>query len=87
MHTDKYKTVSPVLYCYLILLAFTKEHSRTCNTGFLKIIHLLTQMPNLYFRNRGILHSFSGTETNKIWPYVYTLVSNKIPPIQAEEAN
>ncbi|KAJ6662621.1 hypothetical protein lerEdw1_011758 [Lerista edwardsae] len=39
------------------------------------------------YKNRGILHSFSGTETNKIWPYVYSLVSSKIPPIQAEEAN
>ncbi|XP_062834293.1 adenylate kinase 4, mitochondrial [Anolis carolinensis] len=39
------------------------------------------------YKNRGILHSFSGTETNKIWPYVYTLVSNRIPPIHAEEAN
>ncbi|XP_077189565.1 adenylate kinase 4, mitochondrial isoform X1 [Paroedura picta] len=39
------------------------------------------------YKNRGILHSFSGTETNKIWPYVYSLVSSKIPPIQAEEVN
>uniref|UniRef100_G1NH01 Adenylate kinase 4 n=1 Tax=Meleagris gallopavo TaxID=9103 RepID=G1NH01_MELGA len=30
---------------------------------------------------KGILHSFSGTETNKIWPYVYALLSNKIPPL------
>lgn len=39
------------------------------------------------YKNRGILHSFSGTETNKIWPYVYSLVSSKIPPTQAEDAN
>uniref|UniRef100_A0A8C9MX14 Adenylate kinase 4 n=1 Tax=Serinus canaria TaxID=9135 RepID=A0A8C9MX14_SERCA len=26
------------------------------------------------YKSRGILHSFSGTETNKIWPYVYTLL-------------
>uniref|UniRef100_A0ABM5G873 Adenylate kinase 4, mitochondrial isoform X2 n=1 Tax=Pogona vitticeps TaxID=103695 RepID=A0ABM5G873_9SAUR len=39
------------------------------------------------YKSRGILHSFSGTETNKIWPYVYTLVASKIRPIQAEEAN
>uniref|UniRef100_A0A672UTL1 Adenylate kinase 4 n=1 Tax=Strigops habroptila TaxID=2489341 RepID=A0A672UTL1_STRHB len=31
---------------------------------------------------KGILHSFSGTETNKIWPYVYTLLSSKIPPVK-----
>lgn len=38
-------------------------------------------------RSRGILHSFSGTETNKIWPYVYALLSNKIPPLHSEEEN
>uniref|UniRef100_A0A674HA27 GTP:AMP phosphotransferase AK3, mitochondrial n=1 Tax=Taeniopygia guttata TaxID=59729 RepID=A0A674HA27_TAEGU len=34
---------------------------------------------------KGILHSFSGTETNKIWPYVYTLLSSRIPPVLPEE--
>jgi len=38
-------------------------------------------------RSRGILHSFSGTETNKIWPYVYTLLSSKIPPVLVDEEN
>ncbi|NWV74996.1 KAD4 kinase, partial [Dasyornis broadbenti] len=37
------------------------------------------------YKSRGILHSFSGTETNKIWPYVYTLLSSKIPPVLSEE--
>ncbi|NXY59248.1 KAD4 kinase, partial [Callaeas wilsoni] len=37
------------------------------------------------YRSRGILHSFSGTETNKIWPYVYTLLSSKIPPVLPDE--
>ncbi|NWW78877.1 KAD4 kinase, partial [Climacteris rufus] len=37
------------------------------------------------YKSRGILHSFSGTETNKIWPYVYTLLSSKIPPILSDE--
>uniref|UniRef100_A0A8B9EXI7 Adenylate kinase 4 n=1 Tax=Amazona collaria TaxID=241587 RepID=A0A8B9EXI7_9PSIT len=36
---------------------------------------------------KGILHSFSGTETNKIWPYVYTLLSSKIPPVLSDEEN
>ncbi|XP_010209455.1 PREDICTED: uncharacterized protein LOC104564510 [Tinamus guttatus] len=39
------------------------------------------------YRSRGVLHSFSGTETNKIWPYVYALLCNKIPPVHAEEEN
>uniref|UniRef100_A0A8D2P777 GTP:AMP phosphotransferase AK3, mitochondrial n=1 Tax=Zosterops lateralis melanops TaxID=1220523 RepID=A0A8D2P777_ZOSLA len=34
---------------------------------------------------KGILYSFSGTETNKIWPYVYSLLSSRIPPIHPEE--
>ncbi|XP_054547512.1 adenylate kinase 4, mitochondrial-like [Talpa occidentalis] len=38
------------------------------------------------YKSRGVLHQFSGTETNKIWPYVYTLFSNKITPIQSKEA-
>ncbi|NWV47300.1 KAD4 kinase, partial [Daphoenositta chrysoptera] len=37
------------------------------------------------YKSRGILHSFSGTETNKIWPYVYTLLSSKIPPVLSGE--
>lgn len=43
--------------------------------------------PHLSSRSRGILHSFSGTETNKIWPYVYTLLSSKIPPVLSDEEN
>ncbi|NXA03884.1 KAD4 kinase, partial [Sapayoa aenigma] len=39
------------------------------------------------YKSRGILHSFSGTETNKIWPYVYTLLSSRIPPILSDEEN
>ncbi|KAM6168822.1 adenylate kinase 4, mitochondrial isoform 1-T2 [Erethizon dorsatum] len=39
------------------------------------------------YRSRGVLHQFSGTETNKIWPYVYTLFSNKLAPLQSKEAN
>uniref|UniRef100_A0A673V3X4 Adenylate kinase 4, mitochondrial n=2 Tax=Suricata suricatta TaxID=37032 RepID=A0A673V3X4_SURSU len=38
------------------------------------------------YKSRGVLHQFSGTETNKIWPYVYMLFSNKITPIQSKEA-
>ncbi|KAF5923679.1 hypothetical protein HPG69_011076 [Diceros bicornis minor] len=39
------------------------------------------------YKSRGVLHQFSGTETNKIWPYVYTLFSNKITPVQSQEAH
>ncbi|NXS30904.1 KAD4 kinase, partial [Pomatostomus ruficeps] len=37
------------------------------------------------YKSRGILHSFSGTETNKIWPYVYSLLSSRIPPVLSDE--
>lgn len=30
-------------------------------------------------RSKGILHTFSGTETDKIWPYINSLLSTKIP--------
>lgn len=33
------------------------------------------------YKSQGVLHQFSGTETNKIWPYVYTLFSNKTTTI------
>ncbi|XP_053894635.1 adenylate kinase 4, mitochondrial [Malaclemys terrapin pileata] len=39
------------------------------------------------YKSRGVLHTFSGTETNKIWPYVYTLVSSKIRPVNSKEAD
>ncbi|EGW02087.1 adenylate kinase 4, mitochondrial [Cricetulus griseus] len=38
------------------------------------------------YKSQGVLHQFSGTETNKIWPYVYTLFSNRITPIRSKEA-
>ncbi|XP_013369927.1 PREDICTED: adenylate kinase 4, mitochondrial [Chinchilla lanigera] len=39
------------------------------------------------YRSRGVLHQFSGTETNKIWPYVHALFSSKLAPLQSKEAN
>nr|XP_020848773.1 adenylate kinase 4, mitochondrial isoform X3 [Phascolarctos cinereus] len=38
------------------------------------------------YKTRGILHSFSGTETNKIWPYVYSLFSNKMASVGVKTA-
>lgn len=32
-----------------------------------------------YYRSKGVLETFSGTETNKIWPHVHTFLSRKIP--------
>ncbi|XP_043106276.1 GTP:AMP phosphotransferase AK3, mitochondrial [Puntigrus tetrazona] len=32
-----------------------------------------------YYRSKGALETFSGTETNKIWPHVHAFLSRKIP--------
>ncbi|XP_044302772.1 GTP:AMP phosphotransferase AK3, mitochondrial isoform X1 [Varanus komodoensis] len=34
-----------------------------------------------YYRCKGVLHSFSGTETNKIWPHVHRFLQTKLPDI------
>nr|XP_023416978.1 adenylate kinase 4, mitochondrial isoform X3 [Cavia porcellus] len=39
------------------------------------------------YRRRGVLHQFSGTETNKIWPYVHNLFSSKLAPLQSKDTN
>ncbi|KAM9326983.1 adenylate kinase 4, mitochondrial [Gastrophryne carolinensis] len=39
------------------------------------------------YKSKGILHTFSGTETNKIWPYIYTLLSTKITPVHPEDTS
>ncbi|MBN3316126.1 KAD4 kinase, partial [Atractosteus spatula] len=44
----------------------------------------LTFVPNVT-KTKGVLHSFSGTETDKIWPYIYSLLSSKIPPVHPDE--
>ncbi|XP_028260409.1 adenylate kinase 4, mitochondrial [Parambassis ranga] len=30
------------------------------------------------YKSQGILHSFSGTETDRIWPYINSLLTNKM---------
>lgn len=32
-----------------------------------------------YYRSKGVLETFSGTETNKIWPHVHAFLTKKIP--------
>lgn len=33
-------------------------------------------------RSKGILATFTGTETNKIWPHVHAFLAKKIPRSQ-----
>ncbi|XP_075688204.1 adenylate kinase 4, mitochondrial [Rhinoderma darwinii] len=39
------------------------------------------------YKSKGTLHTFSGTETNKIWPYIYTLMSHRITPVHPEDTS
>uniref|UniRef100_A0A8C5XQZ8 Adenylate kinase 3 n=1 Tax=Microcebus murinus TaxID=30608 RepID=A0A8C5XQZ8_MICMU len=32
-----------------------------------------------YYQKKGALETFSGTETNKIWPHVYAFLQTKVP--------
>ncbi|XP_008101545.1 GTP:AMP phosphotransferase AK3, mitochondrial isoform X2 [Anolis carolinensis] len=34
-----------------------------------------------YYRQKGVLKSFAGTETNKIWPHVHRFLQTKLPEI------
>uniref|UniRef100_A0A8I3NAJ9 Adenylate kinase active site lid domain-containing protein n=1 Tax=Canis lupus familiaris TaxID=9615 RepID=A0A8I3NAJ9_CANLF len=47
----------------------------------LKAYEVQTQPVLEYYRKKGVLESFSGTETNKIWPHVYAFLQTKVPQI------
>ncbi|KAM6468450.1 GTP:AMP phosphotransferase AK3, mitochondrial [Liasis olivaceus] len=39
-----------------------------------------------YYRQKGVLESFSGTETNKIWPLVHSFLRTKLPEVSQKGA-
>ncbi|XP_075344496.1 GTP:AMP phosphotransferase AK3, mitochondrial isoform X2 [Mycteria americana] len=39
-----------------------------------------------YYREKGLLKSFSGTETNKIWPHIYAFLQTKLPDVSQKDA-
>ncbi|XP_058473149.1 GTP:AMP phosphotransferase AK3, mitochondrial [Solea solea] len=39
-----------------------------------------------YYRSKGVLESFSGTETNKIWPHIEAFLHRKLPSINENVA-
>ncbi|KAM8793177.1 GTP:AMP phosphotransferase AK3, mitochondrial [Eudromia elegans] len=39
-----------------------------------------------YYRAKGLLKSFSGTETNKIWPHIYAFLQTKLPDVSQKDA-
>ncbi|XP_038660346.1 GTP:AMP phosphotransferase AK3, mitochondrial isoform X2 [Scyliorhinus canicula] len=50
-------------------------------TSRLQAYEELTRPVLEYYRNKGILEVFSGTETNKIWPELRAFLSKKLPPL------
>lgn len=32
-----------------------------------------------YYQAKGVLETFSGTETNKLWPYIHACLQTKVP--------
>uniref|UniRef100_A0A8D0DQL0 GTP:AMP phosphotransferase AK3, mitochondrial n=1 Tax=Salvator merianae TaxID=96440 RepID=A0A8D0DQL0_SALMN len=38
-----------------------------------------------YYRQKGVLKSFSGTETNKIWPHIHSFLQTKLPDVNQKE--
>nr|XP_056704541.1 GTP:AMP phosphotransferase AK3, mitochondrial [Euleptes europaea]XP_056722671.1 GTP:AMP phosphotransferase AK3, mitochondrial-like [Euleptes europaea] len=38
-----------------------------------------------YYKRKGVLESFSGTETNKIWPHVHHFLQTKLPDVSQKE--
>lgn len=51
-------------------------------TRRLKAYEFQTQPVLEYYRSKGVLETFSGTETNKIWPHVHTFLTGKISHAQ-----
>ncbi|KAF4082728.1 hypothetical protein AMELA_G00154740 [Ameiurus melas] len=48
----------------------------------LKAYETQTQPVLEYYRSKGVLATFTGTETNKIWPHVHAFLAKKIPQTQ-----
>jgi len=46
----------------------------------LKAYEHQTQPVLEYYRSKGVLATFTGTETNKIWPHVLNFLSSRVPP-------
>lgn len=45
----------------------------------LKAYEAQTEPVLQYYQKKGVLETFSGTETNKIWPHVYSFLQTKVP--------
>ncbi|XP_073334759.1 GTP:AMP phosphotransferase AK3, mitochondrial [Pagrus major] len=55
-------------------------------TRRLKAYETQTEPVLEYYRSKGVLQSFSGTETNKIWPHVEAFLHSKLSSINRKVA-
>ncbi|XP_044142824.1 GTP:AMP phosphotransferase AK3, mitochondrial [Bufo gargarizans] len=53
-------------------------------TKRLNAYEALTKPVLEYYKNKGVLETFSGTETNKIWPHVHSFLQTKLPDASQE---
>lgn len=53
-------------------------------TKRLNAYEALTKPVLEYYKNKGVLETFSGTETNKIWPHVHSFLQTKLPDATQE---
>lgn len=46
----------------------------------MKVYQDQTKLVLEYYQEKGVLETFSGTETSKIWPYMQAFLQTKVPP-------
>ncbi|NXW47335.1 KAD3 phosphotransferase, partial [Nyctiprogne leucopyga] len=54
--------------------------------GTIKQFYFCNAFFFFYLREKGLLKSFSGTETNKIWPHIYAFLQTKLPDVSQKDA-
>ncbi|XP_078127990.1 GTP:AMP phosphotransferase AK3, mitochondrial [Sander vitreus] len=55
-------------------------------TRRLKAYETQTEPVLEYYRSKGVLQIFSGTETNKIWPHIEAFLHRKLSPVKQKVA-
>lgn len=66
-----YRLITHILLLIIIIIRI--------DPAFLVICFLISLL-----RSQGILHSFSGTETDRIWPYINSLLSTKMHTLPSD---
>lgn len=58
---------------------------RCGDPGTIKQFYFCNAFFFFYLREKGLLKSFSGTETNKIWPHIYAFLQTKLPDVSHKD--